>query len=422
MLRSSPAKLAPLVLLAISQLADAGDWPRFRGPNGAALSDDAATPVHWSASENIVWRTALPGPGASSPITTGGKVFLTCYTGSGAKVERILVCVDEQNGKILWQKEVKGVASEDRPNRMLDGHGYASSTPTTDGKRVYVLFGKAGVFAYDLEGNEVWQNPVGTGSAAMGFGSGASPIVYQDLVIVNAAAESKTLYAFDGKTGKEVWKSPATSLEGCWGTPVLVDKADGGQELVIAVPYEIWGFNPASGKFLWYCNGVQTNALCTSLVARDGIVYTVAGGPGPRGSAAVRVGGTDDVTKTHVLWSNSTGTYVPSPVLVGDYLYWVNDDGIAYCISREDGKTVYNKRLQGTGKIYASLVAAGGKLYSVTRENGTFVLAANPEFEQLAVNKLDSDAGTCNAGPAVSNGRLLLRSNKYLYSIGETAR
>jgi outer membrane protein assembly factor BamB len=422
MLRSSLVKLAPLVLLAIPQLAAAGDWPRFRGPNGAALSDDTATPVHWSASENIIWRTELPGPGASSPITTGGKVFLTCYTGTGSKLERILVCVDEQSGKLLWHKEVKGVANEDRPNRMLDGHGYASSTPATDGERVYVLFGKAGAFAFDLEGNQVWQNPVGTGSAAMGFGSGASPIVYKELVIVNAAAESKTLYAFDGKTGKEVWKSPADSLQGCWSTPLLVDLPEGGQELVIAVPYEIWGFNPASGKFLWYCDGVQTNALCTSLVARDGIVYSVAGGAGPRGSAAVRAGGTDDVTKTHRVWSNSTGTYVPSPVLVGDYLYWVNDSGIAYCMSRETGKTVYNQRLQGTGTIYASIVAAGGKLYAVSRDNGTWVLAAKPEFEQLAVNKLDSDAGTCNAGPAVSNGRLLLRSNKYLYSIGEAAK
>lgn len=420
--RPSFLKFASLAFLVIPALAEAGDWPRFRGPNGAALSDDAATPVNWSATENIVWRTALPGPGASSPIITGGKVFVTCFTGTGSSVDRILVCVDEQSGKLLWQKEVKGVANEDRPNRMLDGHGYASSTPATDGERVYVLFGKSGVFAFDLEGNQVWHNSVGTGSAAMGFGSGASPIVYKDLVIVNAAAESKTLYAFDGKSGKEVWKSPADSLQGCWGTPLLVDLPGGGQELVLAVPYEIWGFNPASGKFLWFSEGVQTSAYCTSLVARDGIVYAVAGGPGPRGSAAVRVGGTDDVTKTHRLWTNSTGTYVPSPVLVGDHIYWVNDDGIAYCISREDGKTVYNKRLQGAGKIYASVVAAGDKLYVVTRENGTLVLVAKPEFEQLAHNKLDSDAGTCNAGPAVDNGRLILRSNKYLYCIGESAK
>ncbi len=419
MSRMSFCQVLGLALLLLPTLSSAGDWPRFRGPNGAAVSDDTGTPVHWSPTENIVWRGTLPGAGASSPITTAGKVFVTCYTGEGNKVQRTLVCIDEQSGKTLWQKTIKGAENEDRPNRMLQGHGYASSTPTTDGERVYVLFGKSGVFAFDLEGNQLWQKSVGTGSAPMGFGSGASPIVYKNLVIVNAAAESRTIYAFDGKTGNEVWKSPAESLESCWGTPLLVDLPDGKQELVISVPYEIWGFNPDSGKFLWYCEGVQTNALCTSLVARDGIVYAVAGGPGPRGSAAVRAGGTDDVTKTHLLWKNSTGTYVPSPVLVGAHLYWVNDDGIAYCISRETGKTVYSKRLQGAGQVYASLVAAGDKLYAVARNGKTFVLSASPEFKELAVNSLDSDAGTCNAGPAVSNGRLLLRSNKYLYCIGE---
>jgi hypothetical protein len=155
-------------------------------------------------------------------------------------------------------------------------------------------------------------------------------------------------------------------------------------------------------------------------VARDGIVYAVSGGPGGGGAAAVRAGGKDDVTKTHLLWSNSSSSYVTSPVLVDDYLYWVSDQGIAQCVSRETGKEVYRERLSGDGRLqlYASVVAAGDKLYAVTRDRGTFVLAASPEFKQLAVNQLDSDAGVCNAGPAVSNGRLLLRSDKYLYCIG----
>jgi len=419
MRRLSLSQIIGLILLLTPGLAVAGDWPRFRGPNGAAVSDDPGTPVHWSATDNIVWRTPLPGPGASSPITSAGKAFLTCYTGNPRNLERILVCLDEQSGKILWQKGVKGVANEDRSNPMLEGHGYASSTPATDGERVYVLFGKAGVIAFDLDGNQLWQKPVGTGSAPMGFGSGASPIVYKDLVIVNAAAESKTIYAFDGKTGKEVWKSPADSLQSCWGTPLLVDLPGGKQEMALAVPFEVWGFDPATGKFLWFTESLRSNSACTSLVARDGIVYAISGGPGGGGAAAVRAGGKDDVSKTHLLWSNSSSSYVPSPVLVGDHLYWVDDDGTAHCISRESGKSVYRQRLAGAGKVYASLVAAGSKLYAVTRTNGTFVLAASPEFEQLAQNQLDSDAGLCNAGPAISNGRLLLRSNKYLYSIGE---
>jgi outer membrane protein assembly factor BamB len=419
---------AYLAILLIPGIARSADWPRFRGPNGAAVSDDRETPIKWSASKNIIWRTQLPGPGTSSPITTGGKVFVTCYTGFGVdpanpgdlnQLKRVLVCLDEMTGKILWQREMKGVANEDRFAGFLMSHGYASSTPVTDGERVYVLFGKAGVVAFDLAGNQLWQKSVGTGSAMMGWGSAASPIVYKNLLIVNAAAESTAIYAFDGKSGKEIWKSPAESLSGCWGTPLLVDVPGGKTELAISVPGEVWGFDPDNGKFLWFCEAIPTQAICTSLVARDGIVYEVVGGPGGGGAAAVRAGGRDDVTKTHVLWSNTkNSSYITSPVLIDDYLYWVNDQGIANCVDRTTGKQVYQKRLPGAGQLYASVMAAGDKIYAVTREKGTFVLAAKPEFEQLAQNQLDDDAGICNAGPAVSHGRLLLRSNKYLYCIG----
>ncbi len=379
----SLSRIAFLSVLLVSGLAVAADWPRFRGPNGGAVSDDRNTPVKWSASENIVWRTPLPGPGTSSPITTGeqkgfshfvtlwGSVSTPNNPGDPGKLERVLVCLDEITGKVLWQKEVKGVANEDRFGGYLTSHGYASSTPATDGERVYVLFGKAGVVAYDLDGKELWHKSVGTGSAIMGWGSAASPIVYKNLVIVNAAAESTTIYAFDGKTGKEVWKSPADSLSGCWGTPLLVDVPGGKTEMALAVAGEIWGFDPENGKFLWFCESIPTQAICTSLVARDGIVYEVVGGPGGGGAAAVKAGGRDDVTKTHVLWSSTKSkSYITSPVLAGDYLYWVNDDGFADCISRKTGEQVYHQRMPGAGRqyAYASIMAAGDKLYAVTEE------------------------------------------------------
>ena len=418
--------IALTVILSTASLASAGDWPRFRGPNGSALSEDAGTPVRWSASENIVWRTKLPGPGSSSPIITGGKVFVTSWTGYGddpkiedpANLKHVLVCVDERDGTIVWQKEVKAAPAEDPMNGMLATHGYASNTPATDGERVYVLFGKSGVLAFDLAGNQLWQRSVGTDPHPMGWGSAASPIVYKNLVIVNAAAAGRALYAFDGKTGRQVWKNPASSLSNCWGTPVLVDVAGGKQELAISVPLEIWGLDPDTGDFLWFSEGVRTMAACTSLVAHDGVVYCVAGGPGQSGAVAIRAGGRDDVTKTHTLWTKNLGSYVPSPVLVGDYLYWVNNEGIAACISRETGDQVYSKRIPDAGQFYASLTAAGDKLYAVSRGGGTFVLAARPEFEVLAHNTLDSDAGTFNASPAVDSGKLILRSNKYLYCIG----
>jgi outer membrane protein assembly factor BamB len=192
--------------------------------------------------------------------------------------------------------------------------------------------------------------------------------------------------------------------------------------MALAVPGEIWGFDPENGKFLWFCEAIPTQGICTSLVARDGIVYEVVGGQGGGGAAAVRAGGRDDVTKTHVVWSNSKSkSYITSPVLAGDYLYCVNDNGFAICLSSKTGEQIYQTRLPGGGQqqyAYASVVAAGDKIYAVTREKGTFVLAAKPEFEQLAQNQLDG-AGICNAGPAISHGRIFLRSDKYLYCIGE---
>ena len=235
MLRSTIGRVACLACVLIPQWAGAGDWSRFRGPNGSAVSDDRNTPTRWSETEkNGIWRTPLPTSGAlRCRIVMGGKIFLTSYTGFGvdeknpgdpAKLERVLICLDEASGKILWERAVKGVANEDRFQGYQASHGYASSTPACDGERVYVLYGKAGVVAYDLAGKELWHKSVGAGSGMMGWGSATSPIVYKNLVIVNAAAESKAIYAFDGQTGKEVWKSPADSLEGCWGTPLWSSK------------------------------------------------------------------------------------------------------------------------------------------------------------------------------------------------------
>lgn len=438
------------VILSVSALSHAADWSRFRGPNGNAVSDERDLPLKWSdsAQEGLVWKTGLPGGGASSPVVSGDKVFVTCYQGAPPALERILVCVSRKDGKILWEKSVKGKADEDRFNGMLGTHGYASSTPVTDGEGVYVLFGKSGVYGFDMEGNELWHKEVGSGSAPNGWGSACSPILYKNLVIVNAAAEGQALYAFDKKTGKQVWKNPAESLYGCWGTPILVDLRGGKQELVVAVSGEIWGFDPATGEFLWYCEGAPEQNICTSVVAKDGIVYAIGG---MRGSAvAVMAGGKDDVSKSHLIWSKNVGSYVTSPVIVGEHLYWVSDSGIACCLKLVDGETVYRQRV-GSGNVagakaggdaggggfpggrgfggfgggggggrefYASVVAGDGKLYAVSRNKGVFVLAAAPKYEVLATNKM-SDESVFNASPAIVDGQLLLRSDKFLYCIGK---
>jgi outer membrane protein assembly factor BamB len=336
----------------------------------------------------------------------------------------LLVCADRATGKILWTDAVKGKANEDRPGTQFMQHGYASSTPATDGERVYVLFGKSGVLAYDLAGKRLWQVDVGEGSAPSGWGSAASPILYKNLVLVNAAAEGPALVALDKETGKEVWKAEAEGLSGCWSTPVLVDIGEGKQDLVLNVPGEIWGFNPETGKLRWYCDGIPGRTVNPSVVAKDGIVYAIGSGPGGRGGAAaiaVRAGGRGDVNATHVVWRQSVGSYVPSPVIAGEHLYWINNQSIAHCLKLADGEPVLGasgRRLSGVGDIYASLLAADGKLYAFSRFNGAFVYSATPEFEELAHNELGAGAGRCNASPAVSKGQLLVRSDKYLYCLG----
>lgn len=400
-----------------------GDWTRFRGPNGSAVSDVRNVPTEWSDSKNLAWKVALPGPGSSSPIVVGDRVFVTCYSGYGtsrnesadvSKLQRHLVCVSLKDGKIQWDKTIESKEREDSYSGFIRDHGYATSTPTSDGERVYVFFGKTGVLAFDLDGKELWRTSVGTGSGQNGWGSGSSPILYRDSVIVSAAAESKSLVALDKKTGKQLWTSPADSLHGSWTTPVLVEVAGGKTEMVLSAPFEMWGFDPDNGDFLWFAEGVQDGTICGSLVARDGIVYAIGGRSGS--AIAVKAGGRDDVTKSHIVWKKSLSSYVPSPVLAGDRILSVNERGIVGCLNATTGEQLFQQRLSNAGGVYASPVVIDGKAYLVTRQNGTFVMDL-AKGEVLVQNTLD-DKTDFNASPAVAdNGVLLLRSNQALYAI-----
>jgi len=397
----------------------AGDWARFRGPNGSAVGDSSDIPTTWDDRTNLAWKTPLPGPGSSSPIVVGDRVFVTCFTGTGSggsvqQLQRHLICISLADGKILWNKAVAAVQPEDRYGGQLTQHGYATSTPTSDGERVYVFYGKTGVLAYDFSGNELWQTSVGTGSGRMGWGSAASPILHKNLVLVNAAAESKTVFALDKFTGKVVWKSEAPNIYGSWSTPVLVDAPDGRTEMVLSAPYEVWGFNPDTGDFLWYADGVADETICGSLIAKDGVVYALGGRAGS--AVAIRAGGKDDA-KENVLWKGNVSAYVPSPVLAGDRLFSANDAGLV-CLSATDGKRIFQQRLPAGGRngIYASPVVVQDKLLITTRRDGVIVVSTRGEGEVLAQNRLDDDSDF-NASPAVADGKLLLRSNRALYCV-----
>jgi outer membrane protein assembly factor BamB len=409
-----------LALLLISQsllhsvLAD--NWPGFRGPGGMGVSQDSDLPTQWSATENIVWKTELPGPGGSSPITWDDKIFISCYSGYGMieaengdpqNLKRHLLCLNRADGKPLWDQTVAAPAAN--PFRGFQArHGYASSTPATDGERVYVFFEKEGVFAFDFDGNQLWHADVG--QRTHNWGSATSPVLYKDLVIVNASVESGSLVALDRAPGQQVWT--ASGMRRSWGTPLLVDVDGGTQELAVSVEGAILGFEPASGEQLWQCEGIQ-DYICPSVIASNGTVYAIGGRRAM--CVAVKAGGRGAIEP---LWTQRAGSNVSSPVAVGDHLYWVSDRGIAYCLDAATGDIVYQERLPGGGvEVYASAVAADGKIYSVTRESGTYVIAASPEFQLLAHNQLTPDNSTANASPAISTGQLLLRSNEYLYCI-----
>jgi outer membrane protein assembly factor BamB len=416
-----PARVL-LFLVSICSIMGA-DWRQFRGPGGLGTSDEKGLPVEWSATKNLVWKTKLPGLGASSPVTVGDRIYLTCYSGYGldpkeaGKMEdlrRHLLCIDRKKGNILWSKEFQPVLPEHKYAGEGSYHGYSASTPASDGERLYVFFGKSGVFCFDLQGKQLWQVSVGTGTN--GWGSGASPVLYKDMVLVNASVESGALVALDKMTGKEIWRTKG--IQSAWNTPVLVTLPSQEVELVISIKDFVLGLDPDTGKELWRAEGVH-RYVCPSVVAHDGVVYAIGGGSA---SLAVRAGGRGDVTKTHVLWRKNKGSNVSSPIYHDGHLYWAGESNeIVYCQSAATGDFVYQERLKpGSGLIYGSPVLADGKIYYVSQKNGTYVVPAQPKFALLAHNAFEDDKSRSNASLAVSDGQLLLRTDQYLYCIART--
>ena len=427
MLKDMMVCVVVFVVGSLGQFAMA-DWAGFRGTGVRGVSSEKGLAVTWSETENLAWKTSLPGPGSSSPIVLEDRVFITCYSGYGLdpdkpgdlnSLKRHLLCIRIDDGQVLWERVVPVTPPEDPYKGMLREHGYASQTPATDGEHIYVFFGKSGVLAFDLEGTRLWRRSVGTGSDKAHWGSAASPILLENMDIVNAWDESKSLYALDKETGKELWKRDLSETGLSFATPVLAERADGRVELVVSLPSELWGLDPDTGRSLWLARtGIDDSIIPTPVIA-DGVAYVYGGGPRSSGSLAVRTGGSGDVTDTHILWTSKDVTSPPSPVLVGSFLYSVSDSGRICCVDAKTGELRYNEQLPASGRfaVYASPVAAEGRIYAVTRKKGTLVIAAKPQFQMLAHNTLASDESDFNASPAVSNKCLFLRSNRSLYCI-----
>lgn len=431
----------------------AADWPRFLGSGGASRGDEGSEPpTEWGPDGNIRWRVELPGKGVSSPIVVGDRVLVTCYSGYGTggreerpeDLVRHLVCVDRRDGQVLWNRTIASLAPEDPYTGIgVTAHGYASHTPVSDGESVFAFFGKSGVFAFDLEGERLWHAEVGRGSGPQRWGSAASPIVYEDFVIINAADESESLIALDKRTGAEVWRSEAPSLQGSWSTPALVDGGDG-IEMVLMVPGEVWGLNPENGKLRWYSRGINDSTACSSIVPGDGVVYAVGGRGGE--AVAVRLGGRGNVDESHVVWDGNIPGRFSTPVLHDGHLYCYSN-AVLSVYNSATGERVGQRRLSDEGpgtrreperagateeapggrrggrgrggmgsSDYASPIIAGGKLYVTSRSGSVFVLAADPGVEVLAVNRFEGDSGF-GGTPASSDGQLFFRSDRYLYCV-----
>ena len=422
MLSGHEYKIFYLATFLTVQSAVAADWTQFRGNGATGRSDARNLPLSWSDDKNIVWKATLPGPGASSPITFSNKIFITCFTGFAvssrepgemANLKRHLLCLNLGDGKILWNTPTPAELPEQE--RIRENHGYASSTPVVDSERVYVFYGKSGVFAFDHGGKQLWKANVG--DKLNDWGSATSPVLYKDLLIVNASIESDSLIALDKRTGKEAWRAAGATES--WHVPAFVTAPDGKTEIVIAKNGRVLGFDAETGAALWNAKTGIPWYMCPTPVAENGIVYVV-GGRQPNGALAIRAGGRGDVTASHVVWKLGKGSNVPSPILHDHHLYFAHENlGIIYCVNAKTGELIYEERLEpNPGQIYASPVAGDGKIYFTARGGRTVVIAAAPKFERLAENTLEGNRGVFNSTPAIAGNRLLLRSNRTLYCMG----
>lgn len=421
------------LLLMFCGCVQAGDWPRFLGPTGAAVVPEAKVPLTWSDTENIAWKFTTPGPGSSSPIVVGDKVLVTSWSGYADKPEaqdasqlkRHLTCLRLADGSKVWETVLPSTATEDPYEGFITEHGYATHTPVSDGENVYAFFGKSGAYAFRLAtGEQLWHTALGTGSNSRRWGSGGSPILYKDSVIVNATDECKALVALNKKTGKELWRAAGDNIDLAYSTPSIVESG-GRTDLVFAIADEVWGLNPDTGKMRWFATHSLPGNISPCLIQDQDRVYLFGGFP-TQGSVAIKLGGKGDVTSSHIEWSSKSSSYVPTPVLHDGRLYVVNDAGFALCMDAKTGEDVFRERMiesgggRGKGKpFYASPVLVGDRLYCVSRRGGTYVISAKPVFEKLAHNVIASDTTQFHGTPAVVGNQLILRSDKAVYCIGK---
>jgi len=433
------ARIVLLVIVALGvravvTTAAAENWPQWRGPAGQGVSVETQVPTEWQPARNIAWKVAVP-PGHSSPVVWGDRIFLTAaiegepIPGATA-VEHVIegkpwlhpdsvaadrkhtlkvLAIDTLSGRTVWEQTAyEGPVYDARHRRS----SFAGPTAATDGRLVFAYFGPEGLYAYTVEGKVVWK--VIEKFPTLGLGTGTSPVLYQNLVIIQRDEDEgkrSALVAYDKQSGKEVWRTKR-EVQISWATPVLVD-VQGRSELVTNANEFIIGYDPATGKERWRSKGVDSNAIHTPLVGH-GLVIVTAGFPAKK-VIALRPG--DVAADKRVAWEYSKGTgYVLSNILYGEYLYLLTDNGIVTCIDPKSGEVKYEGgRAPTPSRFMASPVAFAGYVAMTSEDGDTFMLKAGPTHEIVRTNSVDEPVFS---SPAISNGRIYIRGEKHLFAIG----
>jgi len=394
------------LVIALSGVVLAENWPGWRGPRGDGTSLEKNAPVRWSETQNVVWKVPIPGKGHASPIVWGRHIFVV--TAIKEKKQRILLCLDRKNGKILWQHVVLESPLE-RINRL---NSYATSTPATDGQRVYVSFldrDKMFVATYDFDGNKVWEVRPGVFSSMHGYCS--SPVIWKDKVIINGDHDGPSyIVALSRATGQTIWKTPRPNRTRSYCAPII-RQIDGRNQMVLSGTKCVASYDPDTGEQHWLIDG-PTEQFVASLVYNGELLFMTCGFP-DRFIQAIRPDGRGNVTDTHVLWQKDRDcSYVPSPIAFGPYFLVVSDNGVATCFEAKTGKSCWRERL---GPHYsASLVSANGLVYFLSDKGVMTVVRPGAELEVVARNELGENT---YASPAISNGQMFLRGAKHLYCI-----
>ena len=435
--------LAAVVALTIP--LSAANWPQWRGPQGQGVSDEVSFPLEWSVGSHVLWKTAIPGRGHSTPVIWGARLFVTTAVegeqmpghkapdhfdgknlflhpdsmGVDRRNALKVIAIDTASGKSLWEQVAyDGPMYDNRHKRS----SYASTTPVTDGDRVYVHFGPEGTYAYDVGGKLLWKTIVGQ-IKTMGLGVGASPILHRDLLILQCDEDSgdqSFIAALDTRTGREVWRT-RRDVQVSWSTPVLVDvPAARGvaahTELVTNGNEWIVAYDPATGRELWRTRGVKSNAIHTPLVG-EGLVIVTAGFP-ERRVIAIHPGGAPTLPESdRIAWTYDKGTaYVVSPILYKGLIYLLNDRGVITTLDARSGKVVYEGgRVPKPATFTGSPVAFGEHVLLTSEDGDTFFVKAGPTHAVTRTNSVDEPV---YASLALANGRIYIRGERNLFAIG----